>query len=138
MRSIHGWLDQLQPLIPVSIGAPASPAERYTYTALIDTGATRTCITRTVIAALSLQGKRKLLVSGETSSPERRMNYGYSLGLFCGDAVGANSLYVIPHEFVAPWFLENGNFDVLLGMDVLSQGRLIFEPGGQISFSFDF
>lgn len=107
MRSIHGWLDQLQPLIEVSIGAPASPAHRQTYTALLDTGATRTCITRSVIAALDLQGKRKMLVSGATSAPERRMAYGYSLGLFCGAEDEAKSLYVIPHEFIAPWFLEN-------------------------------
>jgi hypothetical protein len=49
-----------------------------------------------------------------------------------------HTLYVIGHEFVAPWFEDNGNFDVLLGMDILSQGKLVFEPGGEFSFDFDF
>lgn len=92
-----------------------------------------------MIEALDLQGKRKLLVTGATSAPERRMSYGYSLGLFCeSEFSGAMSLYVIPHEFIAPWFQENGNFDVLLGMDVLSQGELLFERRGRFSFSFEF
>ena len=42
------------------------------------------------------------------------------------------TLYVIEYEFVAPWFEDNDNFDVLLGMDILSQGRLTFEPGGDV------
>lgn len=66
------------------------------------------------------------------------MAYGYSLGLFCEDGSGAKSLYVLPYEFVAPWFLDNGNFDVLLGMDILSQGELLFHRGGRFRFTFDF
>lgn len=91
-----------------------------------------------MIARLRLQAKAKLLVGSVTAAPERRQAYGYSLGLFCNDAgTGQHTLYVIPHEFVAPWFIDNGNFDVLLGMDILSQGRLLFEKGA-FSFAFNF
>jgi hypothetical protein len=139
MRSIRGSLNYLQPLVDVSIAAHYKPLARRPYIALIDTGATRTCITRRVLDELQLQAKGKLLVASATSTPERRMAYGYSLGLFCQtDDSSATSLYVVPHEFVAPWFQDNGNFDVLLGMDVLSQGTLTFKPDGRFSFEFDF
>jgi len=81
----------------------------------------------------------KLLVASATSAPERRRAYGYSLGLFCSlEDSDIRTLYVIPHEFAAPWFQDNSNFDVLLGMDILSQGTLLFEKSGAFSFSFDF
>lgn len=122
------------------MGSPGeADFDRETYVALIDTGATRTCITQRVISRLSLEAKTKLLVASATSAPERRRAYGYSLGLFCSDEHDeAKTLYVIPHEFVAPWFADNGNFDVLVGMDILSQGRLVFESNGSFSFTFRF
>ena len=140
MRSIHGSLNQLQPLIDVSIGAPNGGAmHRETYRALVDTGSTRTCITHRVITRFALQARSKLLVASATSGPERRRAYGYSLGLFCTDEETEHStLYVIPHEFIAPWFVDNDNFDVLLGMDILSRGHLTFLPTGAFSFSFSF
>ena len=130
MRSITGSLDQLQPLVEVSIGSPDELFRRETCIALIDTGATRTCVTHRLIGELGLKQRAKLLVSSATEPPARKPAYGYSLGLFCAGAGGERTLYVIPHEFVAPPFVN-----VLLGMDVLSRGRLTFEYG---SFRFDF
>jgi len=139
MRSIRGSLEHLQPLIDVSIAAYDEPFARQTFRALIDTGATRTCITQRVIAGLRLQAKRKMLVASATSTPERRMAYSYSLGLFCRNDLSEElSLYVVQHEFVAPWFQDNASFDVLLGMDVLSQGTLLFEPDQTFTFTFNF
>lgn len=141
MRSIRGSLNQLQPLVDVSIGnADEFNADRETYLALIDTGATRTCITERVIARFSLRPVTKLLVASATSPPERRRAYEFSLGLFCtsdSDHSGHQTLYILNRPFVAPVFTDNGNFDVLLGMDLLSQGRLIFETGGDFAFSFN-
>lgn len=94
---------------------------------------------QSLIGRLQLEAKSKLLVASATSGPERRRAYGYSLGLFCAGAEsGVNTLYVLGYEFVAPWFEDNENFEVLLGMDILSQGRLVFERGGAFSFEFDF
>ena len=47
------------------------------------------------------------------------------------------SLYVLDRPFVAPIFIDNHNFDVLIGMDLISHGRLVFEVGGDFSFKFD-
>ncbi len=105
---------------------------------MIDTGATRTCLTRSLIHSLGLEAKAKLLVASATSGPERVWAYGYSLGLFCTNLSASKTLYVIDREFTAPWFVDNQNFDVLLGMDIISQGRLVFEPGGDFRFEFDF
>lgn len=139
MRSIRGSLVNLQPLIPVSIGKfDASLHERVSVQALIDTGATRTCITTTLIDQLGLEPRGKMLVAGATSYPERRRAYGYSIGFYCDDeAAQQQTLYVLPHEFIAPSFQENGNFQVLLGMDILSRGSLSFQRGA-FEFAFDF
>lgn len=136
MRYIRGSLDQLQPLINVSI-APYGSADRIACTALIDTGATRICLTADLIARLALPARGKLLVSSATSYPERRRAYGYSLGLFCTSSAAERTLYVLPEEFIAPAFQDNDNFEVLLGMDLLSRGRLLFERNGEFEFTFD-
>lgn len=137
MRSITGSLNQLQALIEVRIGSPAEPMRQETCTALLDTGATRTCVTQRLINELNLEPRRKLLVSSATNDPARRMAYAYSLGLFCEGFGGVRTLYTVPHEFIAPSFHDNPNFDVLLGMDILSQGQLVIDRGN-FRFDFDF
>lgn len=39
-------------------------------------------------------------------------------------------------EKIAPDLVDNDNFDVLLGMDVLSKGTLIFRPDQSFTFEF--
>ena len=138
MRSIRGSLNQLQPLVTVSVGLFDSDAERITCDALIDTGATRTCLTARTISRLNLPARGKLIVSSATSYPERRRAYSYSLGLFCETRTVERTLYVLPFELVAPAFQDNDNFDVLLGMDLLSRGRLTFERDQTFEYTFDF
>jgi Aspartyl protease len=140
MRSIRGSLNQYQPLIDVSVGNPdLNINSRKTCQALIDTGATRTCITQRLVEQLGLPARQKVLVASATSFPERRRAYEFSIGLFCRSEITTETaLYVVPSLLVAPVFQNNSNFDVLLGMDVLSQGRLIFDVGGDFSFSFSF
>lgn len=138
MRSIHGSLEQLQALIDVSIARFDNAGDRQTYRALIDTGATRTCITPKIVRRFDLPPVMKLLVAGANSHPERRNAFEFSLGLHHAVADGGGfrqSLYVIDHPFVAPDFRDNENFDVLHGMDVLSQGRLVIDRN---EFRFEF
>ena len=47
------------------------------------------------------------------------------------------SLNQLQPLIVAPVFIDNHNFDVLIGMDLISHGRLVFEVGGDFSFKFD-
>jgi hypothetical protein len=140
MRSIRGSLNQYQPLIDVSVGNPDFTINsRTTCQALIDTGATRTCITQRLVEQLGLPARQKVLVASATSFPERRLAYEYSIGLFCQSEITTETaLYVVRSTLIAPVFQNNGNFDVLVGMDILSQGRLVFEVGGDFSFSFSF
>lgn len=141
MRSIRGSLNQLQPLIYVSVGAPGATGDRESCYGLIDTGATRTCITQRLVARFGLRPVTKMLVSTAGSFPERRPAYEFSLGLFCMvERAGATetTLYVPDLPWVAPSFQDNANFDVLIGMDLLSRGRLGFEPDGSFRFDFEF
>jgi hypothetical protein len=80
-----------------------------------------------------------LLVASARTSPERRRAYGFSFGVFCeqgGANDSARALYVFPRELIAPAFIDNGNFDVLLGTDILSIGRFVLDRGN-FEFSFD-
>ncbi len=83
MRSIRGSLSHLQPLIDVSIGRSPDLADRESCRALIDTGATRTCISGRIVERHALEFRTRLLVQGADSAASRRPAYAFSLGLFC-------------------------------------------------------
>ena len=138
MPLIRGSLDHYQPLIDVSIARSVGSDDRESYRALIDTGATRTCISRQIVERHDLDFRTKVLVQGADSMPARRPAYAFSLGLFCEttDRLGeATTLFVLPQELIAPAFLERAGFDVLIGMDFLSTGKLLID---RQEFSFEF
>jgi len=138
MPLIRGSLDHYQPLIDVSIARSIGSNDRESYRALIDTGATRTCISRQIVERHDLDFRTKVLVQGADSMPARRPAYAFSLGVFCetADRLGdATTLFVLPQELIAPAFLERAGFDVLIGMDFLSTGKLVID---RQLFSFEF
>lgn len=139
MPSIRGSLDGGQPLIDVLISplfAGGSFSNRQ-FVGLIDTGSTKTCITRSVVEALDLQPFTRILVA-TPSGLERRKAYSFSLG-FLDDGDGTvgspRSHFYFPDTVTGADFVKNSNFDVLIGMDILNQGRLTFE-NGQFEFTF--
>lgn len=143
MPSIRGSLRNFQPLVEVNVapivdaGHVGHPTNE-SYTALIDTGATKTCVTRAVIERLGLRPVGRVLVASATAI-ERRRAYGFSLGFYCDvedDLGGARTLFSFPLDIGGPDFVSNSNFDVLIGMDIISRGRLVFEPGGSFEFRF--
>ena len=140
MPSIRGSLEYLQPLVDVSVSASAGPSQRrHACRALIDTGATRTCVSARLIDQLELELRGKLLVQSARTTPERRRAYAFVLGLFyhpASDMPESRSLYLLQREFIGPAFQDNGNFDVLIGMDLLCLGRLVIDRS-EFSFSFD-
>ncbi|WP_375394492.1 hypothetical protein [uncultured Sphingomonas sp.] len=72
------------------------------------------------------------------SGLERRRAYGFSVGFLDeGDGTpgAARSPHYFPDAITGADFVKNSNFDVLLGMDILRQGKLIFE-NGQFEFTF--
>lgn len=137
MPSIRGSLSNGQPLVEVLIGSSLEPNRLHACTALIDTGCTITGIARGVVETLGLRHvTRKLVVTplGEA----RRKAYPFSVGFLTeGDGtLGARrSPFYFPEPVLGADFVENSNFDVLLGMDILGAGRLVFEHG-RFEFSF--
>lgn len=139
MPSIRGSLDGGQPLTSVLISPllDNGPPAGHAFVALIDTGSTKTCVTRTVVEALGLLPQARILVA-TPSGLERRKAYTFTLGFLDegdGSIGAARSPYYFPDGVTGADFVKNSNFDVLLGMDVLAQGRLLIEHG-RFEFSF--
>jgi hypothetical protein len=141
MHLIRGRLTLLQPLIDVFVAPPGSAAQSGEHLiGLLDTGCTRTCVTRSVAGRLGLLPVTKLLVASPTET-QRRKAYEFQLGFYCerdsGPAWNAErTLFMLPKPVIGPDFVDNPNFDVLIGMDLISQGRLVFERGGDFTFTF--
>ena len=117
----------------------AGTAEKtlHPFKALVDTGASLTCITKNVVDAVSLEPVGKVPISG-VSGQTFHHAYLFQVG-FTVQAEGRNiaethliGSAVQGAEFIAP----RGDFDVLLGMDILSVGSLAVEGNGTYSFSF--
>lgn len=137
MPSIRGSLSYGQPLIPVLIGLVSEPGRAQECIALIDTGCTISGITSRIVESLGLvHTTRKLVLTplGEA----RRKAYPFMVGFLTesdGTAGAVRSPYYFPEPVLGADFVVNSGFDVLLGMDLLSQGRLVFDRG---SFEFSF
>ena len=75
----------------------------------------------------------KLLLVSPTET-QRRKAYEFQLGFYCEleDRFGqSRALFMLPDPIIGPDFVDNPNFDVLIGMDVISRGMLTFERGGE-------
>lgn len=106
------------------------------YTALVDTGARRTCVTEEVAQALNMRRIGEVEV-WNVKRPERHWTYLFNVAIW-PDSDDGRPLppYGIGDEIEG---IDVGNhpyFDVLLGMDIISRGRLLIEPSGQFSMSF--
>jgi len=89
------------------------------YTALLDTGATASWVSSRVVERFKLQsvGKKPVVVATEI---RQRESYVFRLGLM-GDDQPQNALPIVFAEIVGFKIDQADGFDVLLGMDVLSQ-----------------
>jgi hypothetical protein len=116
------------------VGSGTEPGHHFV--GLIDTGCTRTCITRSVVECFSLPPVTKLLLVSPTET-QRRKAYEFQLGFYCDleDRLGeSRTLFMLPEPIIGPDFVDNPNFDVLIGMDVISRGTLTFERNGEFEF----
>lgn len=113
-------------LLPVAVLRPGEPADltRFDATALLDTGATKSGIGPRPIRELGLKsyGKNRLRSATDEVFVEY---YLFRIGLYTTEQLEANSLVSgdLPFIFDAldgfSW-RRDGDFDVILGMDVLS------------------
>jgi hypothetical protein len=118
------------------------------YRALIDTGATTTMITTKVVKELNINPVTEMPIRG-IHGVENRFFYLFHIG-FYGNLITrevlekksidttkeVHSMYVYPKDILGAELSDQPNFDVLLGMDVLSTGTLHIDRDGSFSFSF--
>lgn len=119
---------------------PAVPLRQYR--ALLDTGATGTCISSKVVAEVGLEsiGLGEIISASEKT---HRNKYFFSLGIPIIEKVDPNNNEVTGkiHQFPpieGPEFHteQNARFDVLLGMDIIANGCFTVEQDGHFSFWF--
>lgn len=108
--------------------------------ALIDTGATATSITPNAAAKLGLRmaGRQNVLTAG---GPQYVPYYVFYVGFVYPEGVNPiakpATFHVLPDPVTGAAFLFNSSpFDILLGMDVISQGDLFVRRDGNFSFEF--
>lgn len=148
MRQVTGSLDQnnrvrikvgirhFEPLGPVDGISTTHSLDYRECIALIDTGARRTCITEKIAQDLNMRRISEVEV-WNVKRPERHWTYLFHVAVWPNSEDGSP---VVPYGIGdAIEGIDVGNhpyFDVLLGMDIISQGRLLIEPTGEFSLTF--
>jgi Aspartyl protease len=120
---------------PVS-ATPISPPSMFR--ALIDTGAQKTMISPNVISALNLPPLGKILISGVGPSAHYHNAYLFHVAFVMAIAgavpSSAGQVSAVINVLQTPIYgaeipSTGGQFDVLLGMDVISGGQLVVGNG---------
>jgi hypothetical protein len=152
MPQITGSLFEGKPIISVAVaealpnisavGPQLNPASFHIkeYRALLDTGADITCVLPRV-AKDSFLVSRGLISMTSGSGTYDHMSYLITLGVWCEDEVDIDgevevrrSLYQIPGQHIAAEIRANSWFDLIIGMDIISQHELNFTKGGGFCF----
>jgi len=104
------------------------------YTGLLDTGATASWISRTVVDRFDLEsiGKKPVVVATEI---RQRPAFVFRLGLL-GDRSQENSFPFVFAETVSFMIDQASGFDVLLGMDVLGETDFSMFRNGRWTLAF--
>ena len=129
-------------LLPVAILKPGAPTDLTTFsaTALLDTGATISGIGPRAIAALGLRsfGKNRL----RSATDEVFVDYFlfrigfYTANQLAGAAESLSDLPFVFDEIDGFSWLRDGDFDVILGMDILSQCDIALSRSGKCRIAF--
>jgi hypothetical protein len=149
MPLIHGRLDDRRALIDVGLQPtlqaidgvlPVSQSSDFVIKplrGLLDTGAQITCVTRSTARAVGLvpRGKKRL---GNVSNIEIHTAYSFVLGVwYVVDNGGPNNQtkgYYGFDPILGCDFSDNANFDVLIGMDIISQGDFSTKRSGEFEW----
>jgi|GEM_PF-918554 len=109
------------------------------FRALVDTGATSSCITTKVASAVGLDPVGRVSVQGVAGVADLN-NYLFHVGFIenvqSDQGQTLAQVNVLNREITGAEVNSGGHFDVLLGMDVLSTGTLIVHGNKHFSFSF--
>lgn len=111
------------------------------YRALLDTGADVTCVLPHVVRD-SFLVSRGLIPMTSGNGTYDHMSYLIRLGVWCektvfvdGEPDVERTLYQIPGEHIAAEIRTNSWFDLIIGMDIISQHELNFTKGGGFCFN---
>lgn len=116
------------------------------FPALIDTGASTTCISKAVAERVNLNPIGTVPIQG-VSGVKLHHNYLFHVGFITEQIVTKNKIqdmvqvegqiHMIDKEIQGPELGPvSGPFEVLPGMDIISIGSLIIQGNGTFSFSF--
>lgn len=136
MRSIESRHQGRRILLPVAVFASRNPTDMSfeMYTGLLDTGATASWISNRIVTRFGLEtiGKKPVAVATEI---RQRSSYVFRLGLM-GDSVADPAFPIVFAETIGFEITQAEGFDVLLGMDVLSQTDFAMYRDGRWSLRF--
>lgn len=106
-------------------------------TALVDTGAQRTCITERMVQRIGLERKGRVEI-WNIKRPELHWTYLFHVGIWpeSDDPLTPSAPYGIGAEIEGIDVGDNRFFEVLLGMDIISQGSLHLERDGSFVMAF--
>ena len=106
------------------------------YVALVDTGAQRTCVSERVVQECGLRRRGRVEIAS-VKSTELHFTYLFYVG-FWPDAVNdiPAAVFGIGDAIEGIDAGDSRYFDVLLGMDILSQGSLHLERDGRFVIAF--
>ncbi|MFN3387377.1 MAG: hypothetical protein ACK40O_00465 [Allosphingosinicella sp.] len=122
-----------------SVNGLSSPIDLtyHEFTALVDTGALRTCVTERVVQALALKRRGRIEI-WNIKRPEQHWTYLFHVGIW-PEPLEPNepaSIFGIGSEVEGIDVGDNRFFDVLLGMDIISQGSLHLKLDGTFEIAF--
>lgn len=136
MIQVEGQHDRRRILLPVAVLRSDNPLDltHCVYTGLLDTGATSSWISPKVITDLGLVELMKERVSFAMNEQMATV-YLFRLGLFAGQPLPGGLPYVFA-ETRGFKLNQRDDFDVILGMDILSQGDFTMKRLGEWSLTF--
>jgi hypothetical protein len=114
------------------------------FEALVDTGATTTMISPSVVSDLELSPCGRLPLATISGVPHWPLAYLFHVGFAPAEVPGSSlgtskvfSVHVHTAVIKGAELPSESGFDVLLGMDIISTGRLEVAPTGDFSFTFN-
>lgn len=141
MRYLRGEIENNRIRIKVGIRAfnpdpNTSVFDYQEFTALVDTGAQRTCVTQNVVDRLGLVRRGRVPV-GNVKRVDYHYTYLFHVGIWPESEDGvASATFGIGDEIEGFDLGDSRYFDVLLGMDIITKGSLKIERSGKFEMAF--
>lgn len=133
-----------QPFVPTSDAvqgfSSALSVPVHEYRALIDTGAQRTCLCRSVIAKERLRHHAKRPIQN-VHGVELHYLFWVNVGFVCErlasltDRIGETTYFALPEPIEIMDIADNHWFDAIIGMDLIAKGALQIDNDGNFALT---